>query len=74
MRSNVVTIKERMKEKKRIKTNIGVGYVVNAKVGEIKEKTREGRIRLTRKEMVGCFKAMVGKRILLFKLEDGKNK
>ena len=31
-----------------------VGSVVTAKVGEIEEKTREGRSRRMRKEVVGC--------------------
>ena len=43
----VVTIK---KEAKRGKTKIGVGSIVTVKVGGFEEKTREGRIRRTRKD------------------------
>ena len=46
-------IKER-KEAKRGKMKVVVGSVVTAKVGEIEEKTREGRSRRMRKEVVGC--------------------
>ena len=63
-----------MKEKKRIKTKIGVGSVVNAKVGEIEENTREGRIRRMRKEVVGCIRAVAGKKIFLVQFGDGQKK
>ena len=46
----VVTIKKEMKEAKRGKTKIGVGSIVTVKVGGFEEKTREGRIRRTRKD------------------------
>ena len=39
--SPVVTVKEGMELKKQIKTNIGVGSVVMAKVGELEKITRE---------------------------------
>ena len=45
MSSPVVTIKEGVKEKKQIKTKIRVKSVVKAKVGEMEEKIREGRLR-----------------------------
>ena len=41
-----------MKEKNQIKTKIGVGSVVKAKVGETEEKTREARVRRMNKEVV----------------------
>ena len=40
MSSPVVTIAEGVKEKKWIRTNIRVGSVVKAKVGEMEENTR----------------------------------
>ena len=40
MISHVVKIAEGMKEKKRIKTKIGVGSVVKSKVGDMEENTR----------------------------------
>ena len=54
MHSPVVTIMKEMKEAKRSKNMIVVGFVVTAKVREMEEKTREGRSRRARKEMVGC--------------------
>ena len=59
MRSHVVTITEGMKDNKRINKNIGVRSVVEAKVGDMEENTREGRRRRTRKEVVGCVNSMV---------------
>ena len=61
-----------MKEKKRIKTKIGMGSVMKAKARDMEEKTREGRIRRTRKEVVGCVQAVVGigNKKLLFQFED----
>ena len=49
MRSPVVTIVERMKEKKRSKTKIGVGSVVKEKSGDMEDKTREVRSSSMRK-------------------------
>ena len=50
----VVTIKKGKKEKKWIKTKIGVGSIAKENVGYIEDDTREERIRKTRKEVVGC--------------------
>ena len=61
MSSPVVKITKRVKKKKRIKTKIGVGSVVKAKVGELEKITREGRIRRMRKDVVGCVQDVVGK-------------
>ena len=61
MRSTFVKIKEGMKEKKRIKKNIRVGYFVKAKVGEMKKNAREGRSRRIRKEVVGCVQNLLVK-------------
>ena len=47
--------------KKQTKTKIGVGYVVKAKVGELGNITRDGRIRRMRKEVLGCVQGMVVK-------------
>ena len=63
-----------MKEKKRIKTKIGVWSVVKEKVREIEENTRYGRSRSMRKEVVGCVQSVVVKKILLVQFEDGNNK
>ena len=41
----VVTIAQEMMMKKRVKTKIGVGSVVKARVGELEKITREGIIR-----------------------------
>ena len=54
MSSPIVKITKGTKEKKRIKTEIGVGSVVKAKLVEMEENTREGRIGSMRKELLGC--------------------
>ena len=51
-----------MKEKKRIKTKIGLWYVVKSEAGYMEENTREGRIRSMSKELVGCFQDVVVKK------------
>ena len=56
-----------MMDKKRIKKNIGVGSIINSNVGEMEENTREGRIRTTRKEVVGCVQDVVEENNLSFK-------
>ena len=63
-----------MTEKKRIKTKIGLGSVIKAKVGETEENTREGRSRTMRKEVVGCVQDVVGKNKFLVQFEDGQKK
>ena len=63
-----------MREKKRIKLKIGVGSFVKAMVGKIEGNTREGIRRKTRKEVVGCVQAVVGKKNSLFKFEYAKKK
>ena len=68
MSSPVVTVKEGMDMKKQTKTKIGVGYVVKAKVGELKNITREGGSRRTRKEVVGCVQSVMEKKKLLTQL------
>ena len=65
MSSPVVKIAQEMMEKKWIKTNIGMGSVVKAKVGDMEENTREGRIRRIRKVLMGCVQAVVGKKKLV---------
>ena len=60
--------------KKQIKTNIGVGSVVMAKVGELEKITREVRSRRMRKEVVGCVHIVVGKNNFLVQFEDGQKK
>ena len=55
-----------VKEKKRIKTNIGVGSVVKVKVRYMEEKTREGRIRIKRKEVAECVQDMERRKKFLF--------
>ena len=43
MRSHVLTIADGVKVKKQNKTKNGAGSVLKAKVGDLEEKTREGR-------------------------------
>ena len=74
MSSPVVTVKEQLEMKKRTKTKIGVGYVVKSKVGELENITKEGIIRRTRKEVVGCVQSGVGKKNPLVQFEDGHKK
>ena len=52
MSSPVVTIAEGMKEKKRIKTEIGVGYVVKGKVAEMEDNISYRKRSRMRKEVV----------------------
>ena len=59
-----------MKEKNQIKTKIGVGSVVKAKVGEMEENTRERRIRSMRKELMGRVQAVVEKKKLLVQFKN----
>ena len=51
-----------MKEKKLIKTKIGVGSVVQEKVGEMEDNTREGGRRSTSKEVVRYVQDLAGKK------------
>ena len=60
--------------KKQNKTKIGVGSVVKAKVGELENITREGRIGSMRKEVVGCVQAVLGKKKFLVQFKDGQKK
>ena len=46
---------------KQIKTKIGVGSVVKAKVGELEKITREGRSRRMRKEVMVYVQRVVGR-------------
>ena len=48
-----------------------MGSVVNAKVGDLEDITREGRGIRTRKEVVGCVHVVVGKNKFLVQFEDG---
>ena len=52
--------------KKQTKTKIGVGSIVKDKVGELENITRGGRIRMMRKEVVGCVQIIMGKKNFLF--------
>ena len=74
MISPVVTVKEGMEMKKQTKTKIGVGSVVNAKVGDLNKITREGRSRRMRKEVVTYVHSVVGKNNFLFQFEYGQKK
>ena len=58
-----------MKENNRIKTKIGVGSVVKSKVGEMEDNTREVRIRVISKEVLGCVQDVLGKKRLLVQFE-----
>ena len=59
---------------KQTKTEIGVGSVVKAKVGELEKITREGRSRRMRKEVVGCVHRVAGKNNFLILFEYGQKK
>ena len=54
-----------MKGKKHIKKNIRVGFIVKARVAEMKNKTSEGRIRRMIKEVVDCVQSVLGGNKLL---------
>ena len=69
MTSHVLTIAEGMKVKNQNKTKIGVGSVVKAKVGELRNITRKGRIRSMRKAVVGFVQDVMGKNKLLFQFK-----
>ena len=61
-------------EKKWVKTKIGVGYVVKAKVGEMGWNTRKIIIRRMRRELVVCSQAVMCKNQLLFQLQNVQKK
>ena len=63
-----------MKEKKRINTKIGVGYVVKAKDGDMDDNKREGISRRTRKEVVGYVQDVVETKTLLVQFKYGQKK
>ena len=60
----MIIMKER-KEENQSKMKIGAESAMTAKVRDMKEKTREGRITRMRKEVVGCVQAVVGKKKFL---------
>ena len=51
-----------------------MGSVVKAKVGEVEENTREGRIRRMRKDLMGCFQDVMGEKKLLAQSENMQKK
>ena len=55
------------KENNWIKTKIRVGSVVKEKLGYMEEKTRDVRIRIISKDVVGCDKDVVGNKKFVFK-------
>ena len=59
-----------MKNNKQIKTNIKVGSIMKAKIGEMEDNTREGKSRRMRKLVVVCVQAMVGEKKFLVQFED----
>ena len=63
-----------MKIKKHTKTKIRVGSIVKAKVIELENTTREGRIRRRSKYVVGYVQSVVGKKKFIVKFEDGHKK
>ena len=69
MISPVLTIVESMNMKKHNNTKIGVGSVVKAKVGELENIKREGRIRMMRKEVVVCVQDVARKKNFLVQFE-----
>ena len=51
-----------------------MGSIVKANVGELENIKRDGRIRMMRKEMVGCVHSVAGNNKSLFQFEDGLRK
>ena len=74
MKSHVVTIAELMKDKKRIKTKIGLSSVVMAKVGEMEENTREEISSRISIDFMVFVQDMVGNKKFLVQFEDRQNK
>ena len=74
MSSPVITITEGVKSKKQNKTKIRVGSVVKAEVGELENITRERRSIRMRKEVVGFFQAVLGKKKFLVQFKYWNNK
>ena len=72
--SNVVTITQGTNEKKQVKTKIGVGSLVNTKVGKMEENTREVRSSRMRKEVAGCVQARAGNKKFLVQFEYGQKR
>ena len=72
MRSPVVTITEGMKEKNQIKKKIGLWSLVKVKVRQMDENKSERRIKRIRKDLVGFFQSMVGKKNFYFNLNMGR--
>ena len=65
MSSPVVTIVQRMKDEKKIKPKIGVGYLVKRKVRKVEENKRQERSRSMRQYVLGYVQAVVGKKKFL---------
>ena len=63
-----------MEIKEQTETKIGMGSVVKYKVGKLQKITREVRIRRMRKEVVGCFHGVAGKKKFLVQFEYRRNK
>ena len=61
-------------DKKWIKTKIGRWFVAKSKFGDMKDNTSEGRSMTTRKEVVGCVHAVLGKKKILSEFDYGQNK
>ena len=72
MSSPVANDKEGTVMTNQTKTDIGVGSVVKAKVGELDNTTKEGRSRRMRKEVVGCVQIVVGKKKFRVLLKYGQ--
>ena len=73
MKSPVITTAEQMKEKKIIKTKIGLGSIVKAQGREIEDNTSEVRNNNTTKYLVGCVQDVSGNNSLRVKYKDGQN-
>ena len=63
--SPVVTVKEGDGDEEAYQDENRGGSLVNAKVGELENITREGRSRRMRKEVVGSVQSLVGKKKFL---------
>ena len=69
-RSLFVTTFKDMREAKWRNMNIGVGYVFTSKFGDMEKKTSKERIRIIRKEVVGCVQNVVGGNKFLVNFKD----
>ena len=74
MSSPLLLFKKGMRGKNRIKTKIGVGSIVKAKVRGIEDNSRKKRTRRTMNNVVGFVQSVVGNDIFLVQFVYGQKK